>query len=115
LTFLEVDVVTDFEAPRKQLLAKMDVVTMVDVIEHIPAEARLDLLVKIRSICNDDAVMVFTYPTPQYLEFLHKHNPNELQIIDNAIPLEELLNEARMAGFGLKHYSLETIWRKRHA
>jgi trans-aconitate 2-methyltransferase len=37
LTFLEADVVSDFEVVRKQLPAKMDVVTMVDVIEHIPA------------------------------------------------------------------------------
>jgi trans-aconitate 2-methyltransferase len=110
LTFLEADVVADFEVIRKQLPAKMDVVTMVDVIEHIPAEARPDLLAKIRTICNDDAVMVLTYPAPQYLEFLREHDPNELQIIDNIIPLEELLNEARMAGFSLKHYSLETVW-----
>ena len=107
LTFLEANVVTDFEVIRKQLPAKMDVVTMVDVIEHIPAEARPDLLVKIRALCSDDAVMVLTYPSPQYQEFLREHNPNELQIIDNIVLLEELLNEARMAGFSLKHYSLE--------
>ena len=110
LTLLEADVVTDFEAIRKQLPAKMDVVTMVDVIEHIPAVARPDLLVKIRALCSDDAVMVLTYPSPQYQEFLREHNPNELQIIDNIVLLEELLNEACIAGFSLKHYSLETVW-----
>ncbi len=110
LTFLEADVVSDFEAIRKQLPAKVDVVTMVDVIEHIPAEARPDLLVRIRSLCGNDAVLVLTYPSPQYQEFLREHNPNELQIIDNIVLLEELLNEARMAGFNLKHYSLETVW-----
>jgi trans-aconitate 2-methyltransferase len=110
LTFLEADVVADFEVIRKKLSVKMDVVTMVDVIEHIPVEARPGLLTKIRALCSDDAVLVLTYPSPQYQEFLRVHNPNELQIIDNIVLLEELLNEARMAGFGLKHYSLETVW-----
>jgi len=110
LSFLEADVVTDFEAIGKQLPAKMDVVTMVDVIEHIPAEARPDLFMKIRALCGDDAVMVLTYPSPQYQEFLHEQNPNELQIIDNVVLLEELLSEVRVAGFSLKHYSLETVW-----
>jgi trans-aconitate 2-methyltransferase len=110
LTFLEADVVTDFEAVRQRLSAKMDVVTMVDVIEHIPVEARPDLLVKIRALCSNDAVLVLTYPSPQYQEFLREHNPKELQIIDNIVLLEELLNEARTAGFSLKHYSLETVW-----
>ena len=110
LTFLEANVVTDFEAIRKQLPAKMDVVMMVDVIEHIPAEARPDLLVKIRALCSDDAVMLLTYPSPQYQEFLREHDPNEIQIIDNIVLLEELLKEARMAGFSLKHYSLENVW-----
>jgi trans-aconitate 2-methyltransferase len=86
----------------------MDVVTMVDVVEEIPAEARPELLVKIRALCSDDAVMVLTYPSPQYQEFLREHDPNELQIIDDIVVLEELLNEARMAGFSLKHYSLES-------
>jgi SAM-dependent methyltransferase len=53
LTFLEADVVVDFEAIRKKLPAKVDVVTMLGVIEHIPTEARPDLLVKIRALCND--------------------------------------------------------------
>jgi trans-aconitate 2-methyltransferase len=110
LTFLEADIVTDFEEIRKQLSAKMDIVTMVDVIEHIPIEARADLLAKISSLCNDDAVMVLTYPSPQYQEFLREQNPSELQIIDNIILLEDLLNEARMAGFSLRNYSLETVW-----
>jgi 2-polyprenyl-3-methyl-5-hydroxy-6-metoxy-1,4-benzoquinol methylase len=110
LTFLEADVVADFEAVRKQLAAKMDVVTMVDVIEHIPARARPDLLVKIRTLCSDDALMILTYPSPQYQEYLREHDPNELQIIDNVVLIEELINEARTAGFSLKHYSLETVW-----
>jgi len=72
----------------------MDVVTMVDVIEHIPAEARPDLLVKIRALCSDDAVMILTYPSPQYQEYLREYDPNELQIIDNVVLIEELINEA---------------------
>jgi trans-aconitate 2-methyltransferase len=110
LTLFEGDVVTDFEAIQKQLPAKIDVVTMVDVIEHIPAEARPDLFVKIRALCSDDAVMVLTYPSPQYQEYLREHDPKELQIIDNVVLLEDLVKEAGNAGFSLKHYSLETIW-----
>ena len=102
LTFLEANVVTDFEAIRKQLPAKMDVVTMVDVIEHIPAEARPDLLVKIRALCSDDAVMVLTYPSPQYQEFLREHDPNELQIIDNVVLTRGVAQRSTHGGIQLK-------------
>jgi hypothetical protein len=66
----------------------------------------------LRSIMSDRAFVVLTYPSPQYQRHLKKHDPDELQIIDQVIELDELLEAAQPAGFSLKHYSLESIWER---
>jgi len=112
VTFFDANVLEDQHHIREQLTEAIDVVTLVDVIEHIPKENHTDLFEFFRSIMSDRAFIVLTYPSPQYQRHLKEHEPDELQIIDQVVELGEVLEAARPAGFSLKHYSMETIWKR---
>jgi trans-aconitate 2-methyltransferase len=109
--FLQADVLMQFHVVQGALSGPVDVVTLIDVIEHIPAEARTTLLQNLRKLMKPTAMLVITYPSPQYQRYLKSHEPEELQIIDNTIEIHDLLHEGRATGFEPFHYSLETVWR----
>lgn len=110
VTFFVADASQDKSRIREELTEVVDVVTLVDVIEHIPKNSHPDLFNFLNSIMSERAFVILTYPSPQYQRHLKESNPGELQIIDQVIELEELLEAVRPYGFSLKHYSLETIW-----
>lgn len=97
---------------KDRLTAPINVVTLVDVIEHIPKDQHSDLFRFFNSITSERAFIVLTYPSPQYQKHLIDNNSDELQIIDQVIGFDELRETARKAGFSLRHYSLETIWKR---
>jgi SAM-dependent methyltransferase len=106
------DVVTDFAHVASMIDGKIDVVALVDVIEHLPVVDRVGLFENLRVVASENCVVVLTYPSPQYQSYLMTHQPNELQMIDNIIELSDLCGEAARSGFSLKHYSLENVWRR---
>ncbi|MBT4485526.1 MAG: class I SAM-dependent methyltransferase [Candidatus Latescibacteria bacterium] len=108
--FFAGDIIDDFEIINECITTSLDVITMVDVIEHIPENARPELFRKMRKISANKALLILTYPSPEYQRYLQENNPAELQIIDNVIELHDLINEVREAGYYLRHYSLETVW-----
>lgn len=110
VSFFTADVLGDAEQVRGQTGGAFDVITMVDVIEHIPEGDRPGLFAGLRALSAPNAVLVLTYPSPQYQRWLQANRPQELQIIDNVVELPTLLAEAGAAGYGLHHYSLEDVW-----
>jgi trans-aconitate 2-methyltransferase len=111
VSFFAGNAVTGFEAIAGEVEGPVDVVTLIDVIEHIPAEHRPRLLADIRAVLGPGGILFLTYPSPQYQRFLREEDPGELQIIDEIIEPEVILAEALGAGFYLRHYSLESVWR----
>ena len=75
---------------------------MVDVIGTHPAEARPDLLVKIRALCSDACANRSYLPKPAIPGVPPRARVNEFQIIDNVVLLEDLLNEGAHGGIQLK-------------
>src|SRR5207245_4125776 len=106
VTFVVADILEDFERLRSSIDRPIDVVTMVDVLEHIPADRHDEVFAKLRRILRDGALLVLTYPSPQYQEFLSQTDPSELQIIDESIELADLLRRSSSVGFYLRHFSL---------
>lgn len=90
--------------------ATVDSILMIDVIEHIPAAEREKLLTNLRSIISEGGDLFVTYPTPWYQEKLRKDNPDELQIIDEAIDADVFLMEARRAGWYLRDIQTADVW-----
>lgn len=111
LSFLECDIIEEFDKLNDNINGFMDIITMIDVIEHIPENCRQKLFQNINKISSSDVKLFLTYPSPGYQRYLIKNNPKELQIIDNIIELKTLIKETTSAGFEIVHYSLESIWR----
>jgi len=110
VSFFAADILDDTAQIAERTGGALDVITMVDVIEHIPDAERPGLFVRLKALAAPNAVLILTYPSPQYQRFLERERPEELQIIDNVIELPALLAEAGAAGFTLRHYSLEDVW-----
>lgn len=110
LTFLSADIIRSFQIVNDNINTPVNVVTLIDVIEHLPAEERPVLFSRLRQMSSDNAKIILTYPSPEYQRYLRLHQPDGLQIIDNEIELPDLLHEAGQAGFRLRHYSLEHMW-----
>ncbi len=108
--FRRLDVLVEFQELQKWISAPLDLVVLVDVLEHLPPQDHQPLFSNLRQILCDNGTMVLTYPSPQYQRHLRAENPAELQVIDEIIELEYLLTLAKNTGFGLRLFSLENMW-----
>lgn len=111
-SFFTADITSNPEQVRSRVKVPLDVISLIDVIEHIPKGEHSDLFQFLQSLVGSRAFVVLTYPSPQYQRHLMAQNPEELQIIDQVIEREELLSVAETAGFFLRHYSLEDVWKQ---
>ncbi len=110
--FRSVDVLRSFDELRTWISKSIQLVIMVDVIEHFPLEVHSSFLRNLRGIMAKDATLILTYPSPQYQLYLREKEPDELQIIDEVVELSHIQKIASENGFELKHYSLEDVWLK---
>lgn len=110
--FLNVNVVENFELIRNKLSTPVDLVTMVDVIEHLPADSYDGLFENLSRVTGDNASIIMTYPSPEYQIYLQQNNPEELQIIDEVIEINSLMPLANKYGFKLEYFAYVDIWRK---
>jgi 2-polyprenyl-3-methyl-5-hydroxy-6-metoxy-1,4-benzoquinol methylase len=110
VTFFVADILDDFESVRQAVKTPLDLIMMVDVLEHLPISKHEELFRKIRGLCSQRAHLVLTYPSPQYQRYLKEKQPQELQIVDQVIELEHVLTVAENAEFHLHSFALKTIW-----
>lgn len=83
---------------------------MIDVIEHIPEDARQALLKDMAEIASDGAILILAYPSPEYQRHLMVNNREELQIIDNVVEIDTLIKEAGNAGWHMREFRYVDIW-----
>lgn len=111
--FFQVDVTDQFDCLRSLAPQGYDVVTLIDVIEHIPELKRTGLFADLERISHSNTRLVLAYPSPKYQCFLKAHNPQELQIIDNIVEIGDLIKESREFGWSLSYFEHKDIWLKR--
>ena len=109
INFFVADVIGSFEKIRSQITSPLDVVAMVDVIEHLPKSYHEDLFQNLSSIGAPHSFVVLTYPSPQYQKYLRQNEPDELQIVDEVVSISRLLHVAEDAGYQLRHFSMEAM------
>lgn len=80
---------------------KFDFVVLPDVLEHIPVEQHHNLFRILSENTTKDAVVLINIPEPNCLNWIRKHHPEKLQIIDQSLSMQDLLNNSYPHGFKL--------------
>ncbi len=88
-----------------------DVVTLLDVYEHIPAKSRPEFHANLRQSMSDSARLIVTCPSYLHQQYLHDNEPQGLQIVDETIGPQEFLQLAADLGGQLSHLHYESVWR----
>jgi SAM-dependent methyltransferase len=83
---------------------RYDVITLFDVLEHIPAEDRPGLLSRLASALADDGTVVMSTPHPHYTRWLHDEDQERLQVIDEPVDIEDVVTAAAGSGLVLSRY-----------
>ena len=87
-----------------------DVVVLPDVIEHIPIESHPVLFKRIAAWLAPGGFVLLHYPNPFYLQWLHEHTPEVLQVIDQPIHADHLLANSYAAGLSLDFLQTYSVW-----
>lgn len=88
----------------------IDIVTLFDILEHIPSSQHGEMFKNIASYCADTTLIAINIPSPASVEYDRRHNPESLQIIDQALPLRHLLDCIEGAGMTLLHFETYSVW-----
>ena len=88
----------------------VDVMCMVDAIEHFPEPDRQALFAQLSSLASEDCTLLLAYPSPEYQRHLMANDPAELQIVDNVIEIDALVGEALVAGWKLRSFRYVDVW-----
>lgn len=108
--FRALDVGARFEDVKSWLHVPVDLVVMVDVVEHLPLQSHGKFFQELSTVMKPESSLVLTFPSPHYQRHLRAHRPGELQIIDEIIELPHLHDIAVKNGFVITHFSLEDVW-----
>lgn len=104
--------VLDVMAAEAELTAAgpFDAIVLADVIEHLPPAARPALFARLEGVLAADGVMLLTWPSPEYQEYLRTEEPEALQVIDETVEVADLLAETSLKAI---YYRLCDIWCRR--
>jgi len=69
---------------------KFHLITLFDVLEHLPKHTHPKVFEKIKEISSEDTLIAITIPDPNYLSYMRKYYPEKLQIVDESIYFDEL-------------------------
>lgn len=86
-----------------------DVVILPDVIEHIPKDRYEDLFTVIERQLSPSGVVLFTFPSPEYQEYLKANEPSALQVIDETVELDDLL---RHTSLKVHSFAYKDVWKR---
>lgn len=90
---------------------KFDFVVFPDVLEHIPVEAHPAIFNTLKNLVHENSVVLINNPEPLALEWVHKHKPEWLQIIDQPLHVNHFAKLAYENGFYIERvepYALHT-------
>lgn len=93
-------------------LEKANFVTLFDVIEHIPAEHHLKLFKNVSRMLDQNGWLLINIPSPASIEWDRVHQPEVLQIIDQALPLSLIAKNLEASGLELAQFKTYSIWKE---
>jgi trans-aconitate 2-methyltransferase len=107
VSFITGDVVT-----YKPVLKQFDFITLFDVIEHIPVERHAELFKNLHNHCNSNTQILINIPNPDYIEYYRTHDPTQLQLIDQPLPLSFIVNTIGPQNLFVHYFETHSVWVK---
>lgn len=80
-----------------------DAIVCPDVLEHIPVDQHNRLFRKFNEILKPDGRIYIHIPDPDFMEWQYKHQPEVLQVIDQALYLPEMISNFKGTDLYLHH------------
>ena len=88
----------------------LDFITLLDVIEHIPIEEHFNLFKNISTYISEKSLLLINIPNPEYIKYLHQHQPESLQVIDQPIELPTLVENLDKNNLEMVFFQKYGIW-----
>jgi 2-polyprenyl-3-methyl-5-hydroxy-6-metoxy-1,4-benzoquinol methylase len=83
---------------------KYDFILMADVMEHIPTSDLKNSISNLLQCAHSDTKFVINVPDPRKTRWDEEHNSSILQIIDNAIYVENVVQSFEGTGFRIEYF-----------
>ena len=93
--------------------ARFDLITLFDVLEHIPRDQRAAFLADVHSRLAARGTIVSSTPHATDNRWLAENRPELLQVVDEAVDLADLIEVTGRLGLELVHYRTYDIDRRR--
>ena len=93
-----------------ELKEKFNSVILCDCMEHIPKERYEALFQVIRKHLKENGIVYISIPDPEYLNFVRRHRPELLQIIDNSIFYEHIDSLCKTIEFTIVFFNAYSIF-----
>ncbi len=87
-----------------------DMITLMDVIEHIPLEHHAELFRNLAEIATEKTNILINIPNPQYIGYARINHPESLQVIDQEVELFTLMQHLEKNGLELVYFEKYGIW-----
>ena len=87
-----------------------DMITLMDVIEHIPLEHHGELFANLSKIATEKTNILINIPNPQYIGYVRINHPESLQVIDQEVELFTLMQHLEQSGLELIYFEKYGIW-----
>ena len=87
-----------------------DMITLMDVIEHIPLEHHAELFANLAKIATEKTNILINIPNPQYIGYVRINHPESLQVIDQEVELFTLIQHLEKNGLELIYFEKYGIW-----
>ncbi|TNE71901.1 class I SAM-dependent methyltransferase [bacterium] len=89
---------------------QFDFIVLPDVMEHIPEENHGALFKTIASHMHQNSVICIHIPHPRMIDYTRTHQPEKLQVIDQAIEAPSIITNAFNAGLQLDEYNAYSLY-----
>ena len=87
-----------------------DMITLMNVIEHIPLEHHAELFANLAKIATEKTNILINIPNPQYIGYVRINHPESLQVIDQEVELFTLMQHLEKNGLELAYFEKYGIW-----
>ena len=87
-----------------------DMITLMDVIEHIPLEQHEELFGNLSKIATEKTHILINIPNPQYIGYARINHPESMQVIDQEVHLFPILQHLEKHQLELVYFEKYGIW-----